>query len=289
MDVEHLLLENTRGWKSEDIKLTIITSSKITGDLQQSSSIEPRLRKPLEASYQFTKLKRPGDFNGLKVSVQKISKARVRVHILAGVTDYFTLWGIPYAAPALLKKSNKELISSGETKLPCGFYTANLVVTSDDKVVMGIISKGAGFGAGRLSFGFEEQMEIDDANLVQTAVRGFKEEIGADILKDDIRILGFGKSLDIAYVAAYCLVKTKLASGEIIERKKIALDKDESALTLAVPLEEIEALCKPRILLKAIKKYSPFKSDLPGDGNSFLLHHRANWLRWVLLKRHLKF
>ena len=288
LDVEYLLYANTKGWRDKDIKISISKDSKITEDLKQARRARTKVKKQLEKAFQFTKEKRPNDFNGLKVSIQKISTNKNgNVNISARVTDYFTLWGIPGATPDLLKKSNREFISAKTSKIPCGLYTANIVITSDEKTIMAVISQSGGFGAGRLSFGFEEQMEIDDVSLVQTVVRGFKEEIGSNISKKNVRILGFGKSLDIAYIAAYCVVKTELTSREVLKNKEAAADKNEASTTLVVPIHEIGNLCREKVPFKTIRKYAIDKGKL-GKGDGFLLHHRANWLRWILLKDYLE-
>lgn len=283
---EHLLMENKFGWKREEVRLKVTREPIMTGGSKKIGAIDSKLRKLLQKAYNFTKIKRPQDFNGEKLSVKKISLGdKGFLEITTRRTDYFTLWGIPGALPILMNKTNKEFISSKETDLPCGLYTANMVLTSDCKVIMSVISGSAGFGAGRLSFGFEEQMEVGDSSPFETVIRGFKEELGVKSSEKDIRILGFGKSLDIAYVAIYCVVHTPLTSKEIIDKKESAIDKNESTYTVVVPLKEVDSLCEKTVTFKKLGKYlSGYKVD---EKQSFR-HHRANLIRWDLTRKYLR-
>lgn len=285
IQLEKLIVKNLKGWANDEIMLILTEDPKITGD-PSGVSLKGELQKKLTNAYELTKSKRPNDFNGEKVSVKCISiNDKGQIEIIAKRTDYFTLWGIPNAAPDVLEKSNHELIYSQKTELPCGLYTANIVITLDKMVIMNVISAGGGFGAGRLSFGFEEQTEVEDNNPIETSVRGMKEEIGIDVSEDKVRLLGLGKSLDIAYVAAYCIINTGMSSKDLIRAKNKAIDQQESAHTLIVPISEVDKLVRSEVPSSEIEKYL-IGGKIKGVDN--LLHHRANFLRWELVKKHLE-
>lgn len=272
---EKLILVNTKGWKKDDINLKVSTETLLSGETHAE----------LKKAYELTKIKRTSDFNGKKVSVKKLVKHKNNKLIIEAVaTDYFTLWGISEALPDILKKSNNEFIASNKTHLPCGLYIASMVLSSDDKFIMSVISNNSGFGAGRISYGFEEQSELGDQNPSVTAIRGFEEEIGGVITSDQVSVLGFGKSLDIAYLASYCLIKTDLTSKEIVEKKSKAKDQNESSFTLVVPIREVDNLCTSEVSSSKVNKYVVGTKRI---GTNNLLHHRANINRWKLVKKYL--
>ncbi len=285
MNNEHILIKNLKGWSKNDITLFITDEPKLSGDPKEVGKLNSDMEKKLRASYETTKEKRPTDFNGDKVSVKKITRSQGKLKIVARKTDYFTLWGLPHAAPELLKKSNEDFIESKGSDMPCGLYAACMVITSDNKVIMGISSPSHGFGAGRLSFGFEEQSETSDNNLIETAVRGLKEEFGIDITDEDVKVLGMGKSLNIAYLSAYCILKVDLTAQEIATLRKKAIDKNEQSCLLAVPLDEVETLLSENVQVEDAKKYL-IQGNL--EGHMSLVQHIANIPRWKLIKKYLE-
>lgn len=283
---ECIVIENSVGWKKRDVSISITNEPKITGDQTQVNRANISFNKELEAAFNVTKQKRPNDFNGEKVSVKKIEISNGKIRILSRLTDYFTIWGFPLAAPELFQKSNNDFVKLMEIDTPCGLYAANIIVSADNKLIMNIISQQGGFNRGKISFGYEEQTEPEDISPIDTAVRGLKEEYGLVILSEKVRVLGFGKPFNMAFVSAYCVVIVDLISTDIIKARDKAIDKNESSCMLAVPFSDVDKLCLDEVPYELLEKYliSGFT-----DKKSFYVKHVANIPRWRLVKEYLKY
>jgi len=282
---EHILLRNLKGWSKSDISVVISNEPKLTGNPDNVGEVKSGIAYQLRASYEMTREKRKTDFNGDKISVKKIEVSGSKLKIFARKTDYFTLWGLPYASIGLLEKSNEDFIANDKSDIPCGLYSACMFVTSDGKVVMGVSSSSHGFGSGRLSFGYEEQAEIEDSTPVETAVRGLREEYGVVVSGTCVKVFGMCKSLSIAYMSAVCAFKVDLIAEEIVSLRERAEDRDEKSCLLAVPIEDVCELCKDELTSKMVKKYvvdGKINKEVP------LVHHIANASRWELTKEYLR-
>lgn len=284
MKDEYILTKNLNGWGKEDISTVITAEPKLTGDPDEVEKLDTDIKNELKAAFETTKQKRPNDFNGEKVSVKKIKRMDGKVKIFARKTDYFTLWGFPHAAPELFEKLTAEFIESKNTNMPNGLYAACMVITSDDKVIMNIISQ-QGFSGGKISFGFEEQTEVDDLDPIETAVRGLKEEFGIDVSDEKVKVLGFGKAFNMAYTSAYCIIDTDLASNWVIEARANAVDKNEASCLLAVPFADVGRFCSDEVSYELARSYL---IDGKVDERASFVKHVANIPRWDLVKRWLR-
>lgn len=284
MKPEHILLTNPKGWRSSDFTIQVKSAPALTGD-PKKNSLDLKTKKQLKKAFLLTKEKRPNDFNGSKLSVQKIEPTTKGVKIITRKTDYFTIWGLPQGAPKLFEQSNKDFINSNESSLPAALYSACFVITKDNKALMGVSSPGHGFGSGRLSFGFEEQAEVYDKTPVDTAKRGLKEEFGINSLKKDIVVLGLGKSLTIAYLSVYCVIFVNKTAKEASGYREKAQDQDEHSGMLAVPLNKVSTMLRDEIPARIAQKYL-VSGKL--DTNTSLIQHIANQPRWKLTKKYLR-
>ena len=282
---ERIILKNSSGWKKEQVRIQIASLPVLTGDPSVVDESGSDIKHELRAAYQKTRESRPNDFNGPKVSVTSIEEETDRVVVYARPTDYFTIWGFPHVAHNLFQQSNASFVESHSIDTPCGLYSAVLVLTSDKKVVMNVISPKGGFNAGKLSFGFEEQTEPSDLSPVDTAVRGLSEEYGIDVPTDSTRVLGFGKPFNMAFVSAYCVIDTGMTVDEVVASRINAPDKNESACTLAVPYSDVDSLCLDEVPYALVEKYLV---DGHLESTSTFVKHVANIPRWQLLQEFLQ-
>jgi len=180
------------------------------------------------------------DFDGSKVWLKGVDFQDGTLTLTTGETRYFDLWGLPGAAPDLHDRYLNQMQESGHTDVPNGIATHNTIITADELVIMTVRSRQSGFATGRVSVSYEEQMELKDRTPLHAAARGLKEEFGAIIPVNNLKLLGLAAEEVTAYTAACHFGEINLTASELVESWRDALDRDEGTVLFGVPLNKIE-------------------------------------------------
>lgn len=248
------LVAKPGGWKPEEIKYTL-NPAYIGGDRNPKLvNITPAfLKEPLEAAWLETREKRPNDFNGLKVAVQRLTVIDGILTSHAYVTDYFTVWGLPKAEASkdLFAELEKNIVVNRidspnaryetERPIPWAVCSHNVLLDSNGRILMMVRSMSQGFNAGRVSVTEEKQMEPTlDYSPFSASFRSFHEELGVIVLPQRIRLLGVALERGAAY-PAYCFVAetTELAQN-IVKKWRQARDYSENTALFVVEMTEVD-------------------------------------------------
>lgn len=252
------LVANPTGWQINQTRYSFNPDLFVTGNPDVKSQTPDHLRESLQRAWLETKKqrvllaikeRRPPDFNGLKVAVNRLA-VRDDILVTEGyLTDYFTLWGIPRAATEQFQKHSEEIIINKaqapealyETSLPWGVCTHNILLDENGDILMLTRSLGQGFNAGRVSVTEEEQMDPDrDMTPFNAAYTSYWEEMGVLVPPSTVRLLGVAMEKGVAY-PAYCFVaNTRRVAKNIVETWRKARDYKENTALFAVPMTEID-------------------------------------------------
>lgn len=240
------LVARPGGWGYNDIVFGHHPEILLTGDPGKAGSIQ------LGEAYNHTLITRPADFNGPKVGLRSLSDQDGKLKIDTGSTDYFTLRGIPFAAPNLHKQAIEELNTQGQTEIPIGI-SAHTILLAGDQAIMTINTAGHGFAPGRLSLTFEGQMDPPPKDLTpfHTVRRELEEELGRKVRLGAIRLLAVAAETGSAYTS-WCFVVP--VEGNISEAWENVKKREASALLIA-PVAELGGILLPDTQAHALQKY----------------------------------
>ena len=272
------IFSSKSGILAKNIVLSHMYPQIITGNPQLGLTNNKYLN-----SWKKTKMVRApqGDFNQIKYTLREINVTDGSISIATGVTDYFTIWGLPQTNPELHNKAIEQIITTGKTKIPIAISTHNILLSSEG-VLVRVSSKAAGFSAGRVSISFEEQAEPTlDSGIVNAAFRGYQEELGILISPEKILLLGIGLELNTSY-ACFCHVAKFDFSKKAIEN---ASDKSETETMFFVPPKNLDVWTQDEIPPAVWKKYTD--KSCPIDKTAILKPHPTVLWRVKLLKNYL--
>lgn len=248
------LVANPAGWTKAQTEYHINRGIYIGGNPEASQNHTPaELLNHLHSAWLTTQSQRPNDWNGLKVYVRELMVRDDGKLITRGVlTDYYTLWGLPKAAPELFREHEASVTinragKNGEAlyraDLPWGLCSHNMLLDSNGDVYAMIRSRNQAFNEGRLSPTQEEQEEQgekEDSSAYATSARSFKEELHIYIPQRRIRLLGVAEEPGAAYPAYAFITETGLSPKEIKKRWKKAKDYSENTAMLLIPMSQLD-------------------------------------------------
>lgn len=280
------LFRKSDGWRMDDVHFNLVWEQSVADDGGLSSELNLDELKQLGESVTYTSEKRPHDFNGPIVSVRRIYSEGLGLGVDVGMTNYFTLWGMPVKAPQLLSRKLKSLSEGGESKIPYGAYVASTVLLTGEeepKLVTVVQTLSHGFYPGKISL-VEEQMVPSDGNTFKTASRGVEEEVGIFCSPEGSLLLGIAAQKSIAYVGFDHLIKVPVTEEEFRDCLwPNRTDKTEGKAPLCFPLSVL--YFDGDSVPQEIWKKFDVKHQIAAEGN-LLLHPTALW-RIQLLKEHL--
>lgn len=165
------IIANPHGWNRNEVIFSVDKGINLSGNPENLVNLSEDLRGPLGNAWKRTEAERApkGDFNAPKVSLKSLGLEGNSLKANIGETDYFTLWGIPGAAPELQQKFLMEMSSTQATEVPSGISTHNILLC-EDGLVMVVRSRSQGFSAGHVSLSFEEQVEPADETPFNTCL-----------------------------------------------------------------------------------------------------------------------
>lgn len=236
----------------------------ITGNQEEGHIENTEYSTELVTAFEKTKQERgaKGDFNGPKITVRKIAPMADRVTLVAGKTDYFTLWGIPKVAQELQENLVSQITTEGKTSIPVGISTHNIVITKDLRVVAKMSPYSAGFFGGRLGISFEEQMDpVRDTHPSHTPYRGLFEELGAEMPIDNFdnstRLLGIAMEKEASYLSLCYLNVIDVDSKDLRNAWHGAKDHNESTILMFIPIDRISEFSGSQILPEVWRNAGP--------------------------------
>lgn len=279
------LVTRPGGWSYGDILFRHHPGLLVTGGLGNPKPTD--FQAQLTAAYNHTLENRPADFNGPKVGLRSLSVQDGRLIVDTGSTDYFTLRGIPFAAPDLHKEAIRELRTQGQTEIPTGISAHTILLLAENEAVMTINTSRHGFAPGRLSLTFEGQMDPPprDRTPFHTARRELREELGREVRLGDIRLLAVAAETGSSYTSWCFIVPTKGTPETVKKSWEGAKTREASALLIA-PVTELKQILLPDNQAQAIQQYvvagslDPRKTITP--------HATVPW-RYDCLKDYLNF
>lgn len=201
----------------------------------------------LNAAFKWTGDNNPGAYNGLKIGLRQFStnneaeKGEPKAFITGYLTDYFTILGLRKVSPELHDQALEDITTTGRTNIPVGLTTHFMLLTHEDKAVMTIRGL-TGDNKGNLCLTGEEQMELSDDHLHQTARGGIKDEIGVEVPLKDILLLGFAIETDYAFAPWASLGQARITEDQVVAAWSAAKDRSESEALLIAPLTVVEQL-----------------------------------------------
>lgn len=269
------LVAKSGGWKPEETRYILNPSVYISGnpDLSISNQTPNDLIKPLRAAWLTTQDKRPNDFNGLKVGVQRLTVMDDGILQTDGViTDYFTAWGLPKSTDSkdlyaeherqvvtnravelnvvgkvlsnVLRRfglRNAEAIAIYETKIPWAVCSHNVLLDKNGDLLMMVRSMAQGFNAGRVSVTEEEQMEpAQDYSPFAASYRSFHEELNLIVPPQSLRLLGVALEKGAAYPAFAFVAEANKVASNIVDQWRKARDYNENTALFAVGMTEVD-------------------------------------------------
>lgn len=289
------LVAKSEGWKSEEIRHAL-NPIYIGGDL--NPPVENRtpesLIKPLQEAWLTTKERRPTDFNGLKVAVQRLSVIDGVLQTDGVITDYFTAWGLPKADDArdLFAEHERQVVINRtavpnalyETNIPWAVCTHNVLLDRNGDILMMVRSQSQGFHAGRVSATEEEQMEptLDFSPFV-ASFRSFHEELNLIVPPQRMRLLGVALEKGAAYPAYAFVAETDVLARELIDSWKRARDYNENTALFVVPMTQVGGWTSVEEVTPEIWGPHLLAGNVAHDAN-LRLHATSSW-RIELAKR----
>ena len=284
------ILSFPKGLRANEVEYQLYPFDYLTGDPSVNHRTPDAMTMDLTRAWQRTQEAREpfGDTNGLKVSVKGLGFSpvgRTGLIVVGGLTDYFTLWGLPQVAPLLQERFLNEMARFQGTKVPNGLSAHTIILTSDNRVVMMVRSQSQGFHTGRVSLSIEEQTDPDkDATPFNTPYRGIWEELGIISSPQDLRLLGVGAERALAYTC-FCFVSHVDADEETLRQAwKGAQDHNEASALFLVPLEELDRWTGTEI---SPEVWLPYSKDSAIASDAILQPHPTVLWRADLLKKHL--
>lgn len=249
------LVTNPGGWKYTDVVFKHHPEILLTGDPGNFAAIPSYFQEKLYSAYLHTLNTRPNDFKWTKVGLKSLSVKDGKLKVDAGSTDYFTLRGIPFAAPDLHKRAIRELHTQGQTEIPTGI-SAHTILLVGDQAVMTINTAGHGFAPGRLSLTFEGQMDPPprDRTPFHTAQRELKEELGRRVRLGDFRLLAIAAETGSAYTS-WCFVVPLKGTPETVKKSWEGAKTREASALLIAPVAELGQILFPDTQAEALQKY----------------------------------
>lgn len=285
--ISHELFRCPEGLGPEHVRFHLDTETQLSGSPDLVYLAPPEFRSALTEAYQRTKdIREPkGDFNGPKVSLNRLLVENKQLVVDSSLTDYFTLWGLPGVSPELHERYLKELNGNRETMVPNGIGTHDIVITSDDAILM-VRSRAQGFHAGRISLSFEEQMDAEtDPDIHSAAQRGIQEELAIEVPANKIKLLGAAAEAGLNYTNFCFVTRVDKTREELIELWKRAPDHNEASALFAVQLEDLTSWPMEGVPEDIWKPYDSEKRIAPGTTLQF--HPTVDW-RINLLNQYLK-
>lgn len=244
------LVAKPQGWSREQTRYHVDPTIYVGGNPGAYQNHTPReLATPLNEAYEITKRQRPTDFNGSKVYVRELAVRDGMLTTKAIRTDYFTLWGLPQAAPELFAQHEREVVINRATKpgealyiptLPWGACSHNILLDTNGDVYAMVRSRSQGFYAGRLSVTQEEQTELEDSSPFKTSVRSFTEELAIYLPQRKVRLLGVAEEKGAAYPSYAFVTETDLSPKELVRRWRKARDYNENIALILIPMTQID-------------------------------------------------
>lgn len=246
------LVAKPSGWKLEETRYNL-KPVYIGGDVKPSlvNATPTDLVESFRAAWRTTQEKRPTDFNGLKVAVQRLAVTNGILQTDAVVTDYFTAWGLPKADTSrdLFAEHERQVVQNRadipnalyETNIPWAVCSHNVLLDPNGQIFMMVRSQSQGFSAGRVSVTEEEQMEPNlDISPFAAAYRSYHEELNVVVPPQSMRLLGVALEKGAAY-PAYCFVaETSLLAKDIEPQWRKARDFNENTALFAVETTDID-------------------------------------------------
>ncbi len=286
------IASNPYGWPSADVRFDIQHENSLSGNPNGLLQELPPEATYLQQAWFYAQAERgpKGDFNGEKVAIHDVRLGSDGSLVaLGGLVDYFTLWGLPGAAPTFHKQAISELTTSGNTEIPIGVSTHNMLIIGsgkERKLVMVVQSRAQGFSAGRISTSFEEQMEPEDGNSFATAAKGYEQELGVSISAEQITLLGVAVEKGAAYTSwAHIAEAVQLTEADVRRSWEKAKDKKEGVALLFVPLDAINETWISGNIPKAM--WRKYDVDQIISAETLQLHATGAW-RLTLLQEHFQ-
>lgn len=247
------LVSKPGGWGYRDIVFGHNSGIFVTGDM--NNNYAPGFRNELTAAYNHTLENRPNDFNGLKAMLRFFYVNDGNLIIHTGTTDYFTLRGIPFAAPDLHRETIEDLKEWNHTDIPTGI-SAHTILLAGDQAVMTINTAGHGFAPGRLSLTFEGQMDPPpkDRTPFHTAQRELSEELGRKVNLGDIGLLGVAAETGSSYTS-WCFIVPVQGTPETVKKSWEGAKTREASALLIAPIAELGRILLPDTQAEGLQKY----------------------------------
>lgn len=288
------LVAKSAGWKPKETRYTL-NPIYIGGD--PNPSIENRtpesLIKPLQAAWLTTREKRPTDFNGLKVAVQRLSVIDGILMTEGVITDYFTAWGLPKADASrdLFAEHERQVVINRidapnvayETNIPWAVCSHNILLDRNGDVLMMVRSQSQGFNAGRVSVTEEEQMEPTlDVSPFSASFRSFHEELDLIVPPQRMRLLGVALEKGAAYPAYAFVAETNISATDTEEQEKLinswkrARDYSENTALFVVPMTQVEGWIGAEEVTPEIWNPHKLAGNIAKDAK-LKLHATSSW------------
>lgn len=290
------LVSKSEGWKPEETRYHL-SPIYIGGDLNPSvtNRTPESLIKPLQAAWLTTKERRPTDFNGLKVAVQRLSVIDGILMTEGVITDYFTAWGLPKADVSrdLFAEHERQVVINRidapnvayETDIPWAVCSHNILLDRNGDVLMMVRSQSQGFNAGRVSVTEEEQMEPTlDVSPFSTSFRSFHEELDLIVPPQRMRLLGVALEKGAAYPAYAFVAETDVLARELIDSWRRARDYNENTALFVVPMTQVGGWTSAEEVTPEIWESHLLAGNVAHDAN-LKLHATSSW-RIELAKRY---
>lgn len=296
------LVAKSAGWKPKETRYTL-NPIYIGGD--PNPSIENRtpesLIKPLQAAWLTTREKRPTDFNGLKVAVQRLSVIDGILLTEGVITDYFTAWGLPKADDSkdLFAEHERQVVINRidapnvayETDIPWAVCSHNILLDKNGRILMMVRSQSQGFNAGRVSATEEEQMEPTlDFSPFSASFRSFHEELDLIVSPQRMRLLGVALEKGAAYPAYAFVAEIDISATDPIGKQKLidswkrARDYNENTALFAVEMTGVDQWLSVDEVTRDIWHSSFLAGNI--DDNAILRFHATSPWRINLARKY---
>lgn len=282
------LVAKRDGWNEEETRFNLDRSILITGnpDPILEHQTPDDLLMPLQAAWLTTKERRPNDFNGPKVAVRSLAVKEGYLIIHAVETDYFTLWGLPQAEqskPLFAEHERQVIVNRAispdalyETNIPWGVCSHNIFLDKNGDILFMVRSMSQGFNQGRVSATQEEQMEPSDLTPYLTSHRSFVEELGLNIPKKRISLLGIALEKGAAYPAFAFVAESDYLAKDIVGRWRNARDHNEHTALFVVPMTRISRWMGTHELSSEVWQAYLLAGNIAPDAK-LRLHNTSAW------------
>lgn len=280
------LVANTEGWSNKQTRYRINTSVYIGGNPTENLERVPdQLREPLQRAWLTTRDQRPTDFNGPKVAVTRL-EVMDGILITEGVrTDYFTLWGLPKAAPELFERHEAEVIINKAIiegnalyvpNLPWGICTHNIVLDKNGDTLMMVSSASHGFHAGKGSVTEERQTEPQELSFFVTSSSSFKKELGLTIPQGRVRLLGVAEEKGVAYPAFALVGHADMLVADLVKKWQKAEAYRQNKALIVVPMSQVDRWIGQDVIGPEVWGSHFLAGDINPDAN-IQLHPTSSW------------